>query len=407
MKRLVFLFASILLLEACHKEYMLLPTILISEPTEITEYSASISGEIKSNGGSLLISYGLYYGSAPNPESTGTEMIVNVSDTVPGLGPFEFTLIDLIPNTTYYLKAFATNGMGTVYGEEHVFVTKDGPLSKKIQSIVVDSENNIWCGTTGGLSMFDGSNWTNYTTSQGLINKNIHVLLFDKPGALWIGTEGGLSRFDGSDWSNYTQSDGLARNDVRSIVQHPDNNNLLIGTVGNGLSGYNESSFTAYFIFPTLSMGTLGHIHTLCYDRDENVWVGSCLTGLSMCDGEKWFHHINKLNSNVIASLCASDGSLWFGTRSGVYKYADSMWTIYAESDGLIYKDITSLIEDKDKRIWVGATEGLFYFSEGVFTQADKGLPDKHVNALALDLDGNIWVGTDDGISKIDYSEKF
>ena len=49
--------------------------------------------------------------------------------TTDGAGPGNFTsnMVDLLPSTTYYVRAFATNTAGTAYGNEITFMTLQNP----------------------------------------------------------------------------------------------------------------------------------------------------------------------------------------------------------------------------------------------------------------------------------------
>jgi len=94
-----------------------LSTISISS---ITTTSAISGGKINSNGGSSIISKGVVWSTSPEP-------ILSVSPkTNDGNGGDQFTssLINLIPNTKYYIRAYATNSLGTAYGNELSFVTQ-------------------------------------------------------------------------------------------------------------------------------------------------------------------------------------------------------------------------------------------------------------------------------------------
>ncbi|MDA9111838.1 hypothetical protein N9J39_03090, partial [Flavicella sp.] len=42
-----------------------------------------------------------------------------------GIGSFSSSLNELTPDTTYYLRSYATNAAGTFYGEEQTFTTGD------------------------------------------------------------------------------------------------------------------------------------------------------------------------------------------------------------------------------------------------------------------------------------------
>ena len=57
------------------------------------------------------------------------------------------------------------------------------------QSITVDAQNNIWVGTQGnGVSVFNGTTWTIYTTANGLADNNVWAIAIDAQGNKWIGT---------------------------------------------------------------------------------------------------------------------------------------------------------------------------------------------------------------------------
>lgn len=65
--------------------------------------------------------------------------------------------------------------------------------SGTISSLAIDSHGNIWVATQGaypqGLFKYDGTSWTNYTTSNSPIHsKNLTKLFVDSEGNLWIGS---------------------------------------------------------------------------------------------------------------------------------------------------------------------------------------------------------------------------
>ena len=62
-------------------------------------------------------------------------------------------------------------------------------------TILEDSHGNLWFGTWhnhgGGVSMYNGETFTNFTEKEGLSNNNVRSILEDSHGNLWFGTEGG------------------------------------------------------------------------------------------------------------------------------------------------------------------------------------------------------------------------
>jgi len=103
-----------------------------------------------------------------------------------------------------------------------------------IVSLESDADGNIWCGTWGGgLSKFDGTNWTTYTVKEGLPGNHVFMLRMGKNGRLWIGTNNGLAqqKADGKGFTVLTQKDGLFANNVFSLAEASDGS-LWVGSFG-------------------------------------------------------------------------------------------------------------------------------------------------------------------------------
>ena len=96
----------------------ILATLTTTEVTEITETTAVTGGEVTSDGGATVTERGVVYSTSQNP-TTSNSKIVNGS----GVGSFICNLTNLKPNTTYYVRAYATNSKGTAYGTQVAFTT--------------------------------------------------------------------------------------------------------------------------------------------------------------------------------------------------------------------------------------------------------------------------------------------
>jgi len=94
------------------------PTITTNEITEFTQTSAIVGGSISSSGGSTIIDKGVFWGTSPNPETTGLKR--SMGD---GEASFSGSLTGLTPNTRYYVNAYATNSEGTSLGGQVSFTT--------------------------------------------------------------------------------------------------------------------------------------------------------------------------------------------------------------------------------------------------------------------------------------------
>ena len=92
------------------------PTVVTTTSSEITSTGATISGNVNSDGGFAVTERGFIYGTNANDL---TQTVTSGS----GSGSYTKILNNLTPNTTYYYKAYATNRLGTAYGEVLSFTT--------------------------------------------------------------------------------------------------------------------------------------------------------------------------------------------------------------------------------------------------------------------------------------------
>ena len=95
-----------------------IPTVTTGTASDISSYHATLSAEVTSDGGELIIARGFLYGTT---ENNLTERIV--SGTFQDIGGYTVFIDNLTLNTTYYYKSFATNVAGTSYGEVRSFTT--------------------------------------------------------------------------------------------------------------------------------------------------------------------------------------------------------------------------------------------------------------------------------------------
>lgn len=96
------------------------PTVITLSVTEITESSAKSGGEVTSDGGAEVTARGVCWSTSQNPTIEDA-----FSNDGTGVGVYSSNISNLTSNTTYYVRAYATNSEGTAYGEEISFTTLD------------------------------------------------------------------------------------------------------------------------------------------------------------------------------------------------------------------------------------------------------------------------------------------
>lgn len=109
------------------------PTITTADISDITSISASSGGQIIDQGSHLVTERGVCWSTNEHP----TIADENLLDAKGGAGAFTSSLTDLIPNTTYYVRAYATTSQGTAYGAQKEF------KSSALPTITTKSVTNI------------------------------------------------------------------------------------------------------------------------------------------------------------------------------------------------------------------------------------------------------------------------
>lgn len=101
-----------------------------------------------------------------------------------------------------------------------------------IVALEVARDGKVWAGTWGGgLTIWDGKAWTNYSTVEGLPGNHVFMLHQDAKGQMWIGTNRGLALWQEGKFKVMTTADGLFDNNVFSMATQPDGG-LWIGSFG-------------------------------------------------------------------------------------------------------------------------------------------------------------------------------
>lgn len=106
--------------ELASTEGQTVPVVTTAAVANVSANSATCGGNVTADGGSVVTARGVCWSTTENPT-------VSDSHTTDGsgVGNFNSTITGLVANTTYYVRAYATNAIGTAYGES-VSITTGG-----------------------------------------------------------------------------------------------------------------------------------------------------------------------------------------------------------------------------------------------------------------------------------------
>ncbi len=216
-----------------------LPTVTTSNVSNITQTTATGGGNITSDGGASITARGICWSTSQNPTTSNS----HTTDGT-GTGSFTSSMTGLTANTTYYVRAYATNSAGTSYGSQVTFTTLQ---NVSLPTVTTSNVSNITQTTaTGGgnITSHGGASITVrgicWSTSQNPTTSNSHTT-------------------DGTGTGSFTSSmTGLTANTTYYVRAYATN------SVGTGYG--NEVPFTTQDTYP---VGAIDGLFTINANGDQ------------------------------------------------------------------------------------------------------------------------------------------
>ena len=321
----------------------------------------------------------------------------------------------------------------------HDLSVDDGLVQSQATCLAQDKTGNLWIGTLGGLSRYDGRNFTNYTVRNGMLNNTVWSVAVDTQGCIWAGGPAGISRFDGRKFVHYTRPQQTVRlvNSTQQLqivndttwwrtqgevyfitkgkikyfaVPGPEGviTSLLaekggIWAAKNRMLYHYDNKIWDTIKFQVREDQNPPNIAGIFRDRDKVIWVTTGAGLYRMDSGMLRPYSVNGLQL-VITPLAASitqdrSGALWLGTNSGVLKVFDNRVQSYNKRNGLSDNAFFSLLTDAEGNVWMASDgQGIFRFSGSQFTVLDEtmGLPSAQVMAITSNRRDSLYLGTYD-----------
>ncbi|RPD99976.1 hybrid sensor histidine kinase/response regulator [Aureibaculum marinum] len=200
------------------------------------------------------------------------------------------------------------------------------------------------------------------------------------------------------------------------------NENIFIGTDGNGLYLYEKSSEKWYnFKHEMNNKNVLKNdfIRSLNTDKSGMIVIGTD-AGINIIDTQKnKFNLINNIQTtkgrteilNVHSILEDDQQNLWIGTRGkGLFLLGKNGKEQYNITTALNHPldHIKAIFQDRKKNIWIGTKKGIYIINNGYSNlnkiatefknrKADL-LPEEYIYGIIEDSEENKWISTEDGL---------
>ncbi len=199
------------------------PTVTTTAVSSVTTNSATSGGNVTSDGGAALTAKGVCWSTSANPTISGS----HTSDGT-GTGTFTSAITGLTPNTTYHVRAYATNNNNmTGYGDDLSFTTAATvPGGTYYINISSGSDSNDgssahpWKTLHHAISQINGGVAGNYVLHVALGTYNVSNSEFDEAmvlsqdNVIIIGERGSAPVIDGTGAQNWTKGIEITGSDV-------------------------------------------------------------------------------------------------------------------------------------------------------------------------------------------------
>jgi signal transduction histidine kinase/ligand-binding sensor domain-containing protein/DNA-binding response OmpR family regulator len=241
--------------------------------------------------------------------------------------------------------------------------------------------------------------WLNQ--EDGLVSQDVMCFQQDNSGFIWIGTKYGLNVFDGRNFNIYQLNNGQEpfNSDISSLEK--ENNNIWIGTLGDGLFMFNATTLKIINIPLVYKGDSLFTVNTIRYWKN-NLWIGTDkgLFRISETLNKEFFDLKTKQQNVTELEIFANH--LAVGTKS------NGIVLISENEDQTRFdfptEQVSAMQSYQEEILIIGTrTEGLYFLlkSDTLFSQKKVKDPfGSHpliINELLVDSKNNIWVGTDGG----------
>ncbi len=232
-------------------------------------------------------------------------------------------------------------------------------VSDAVECLVQAQDHSVWVGTRSGLYRVVGKEIEFFGVRDGLTQSKVLTIFEDQEHTVWVGTRNGLNQFVDRVTFPVTTSEGLPSNNAGPSAETP-SGDFWVATLDAGLARFNGKLFQS--------------------ERALNAKLGK---------------------GRVQTMIAGRDGSLWLGTRNGLFQVKDrKLMAKWEKTAGMPANSVTCLLEDDQGLLWVGTSGGLRTFDGTTFASPGRqeGVKSRAVHCLCRGNSGRIYAATQAGV---------
>ncbi len=284
-------------------------------------------------------------------------------------------------------------------------------LSEYSHLVWADRRGGLWFTSEKALQRFADRDLKTYDLSRFSTGDTYKVAYEDRQGGIWLAcADGQKKQFLLRIRNERVQSIQLPPMPVSHFAEDLAGN-LVLSVFQKGIYRIDKKFLTADELsgnvieqvspIDGISNITSGY---LCSDREGGIWVGTN-KGLVRLMSQTFVFFSRQQGlpeDNVYPVYEDKAGGIWAGVwQNSLVKYESGRFKTFLRTKDTLW--ITSLFEDRSRRLWIGHIGGLHYLDRGKpvrFTERAGISAYQEISVIAQDREDNLWLGTNYGLSR-------
>ena len=346
------------------------------------------------------------------------------------------------------------------YSMRHEAGNNESLRSNSVYSLLVDREGIVWVGFyQAGLdyTLFQGDTFTVYAYPPYFNSKDMPIRAISIHGdEKLIGARNGLFYINETKGIFKKFNMPQMRSDMVFCIRRFEGS-YMVGTYGGGMYIINPTTLRMTDFSQTEPFWT-GHVFCMTEDAEHTLWIGTSMGLYRYHDGKLLAHYTSADSKlppgNVYEIFFDSTGKGWICTENGLclwdpssrqlrtdvfpegFIHTEKIRVVYEDSEHQLYlfpdkgalfisdlsmnhfhrlqpntplegRDGLFIIEDAEKKLWIGTSNGLFHYDKRgnfEFYNFADGIPSPTFTLCppVCDEKGNFWFGNSDGLLQLD-----
>jgi ligand-binding sensor domain-containing protein len=281
-------------------------------------------------------------------------------------------------------------------------IEKYGILAGTPWEVLTEPDGGFWLATSEGLAHYSPQVWVTPELVQSL-DQPVHSITEDRQGRLWFSATEYVLLLDGDVWRSYRLPEGMRTHTVQteSILVMPDGRILvkvLKGDVFEMVLILNPVTGQ----FRPLATPDDRQIALIAPRRDGTFWVCTKPRRLYIFDGQTFrpqFEVPSDWRQDVRTMIETAKGEMWVGGTDSLGVWRNGVFEKLRSAKPLVETSAFTLKEIEPGIILAGGRNDLVQFNGTKWSMIRAGMD--RIRSIAKSRDGTLWVASSSGIHRL------